>query len=59
MYGTMHGDTGMYTKAYSKVFFPLETILVGAPKGGSLYFIDTPGAMVALPSRIFGPPSPT
>ncbi|MEC7987870.1 MAG: hypothetical protein VX278_22070 [Myxococcota bacterium] len=36
--------------------FPLETMLVGAPRGGSLYFIDTPGAIMALPlTWAFGP----
>jgi len=36
--------------------FPLDTTLVGAPKGGSLYFIDTPGAFFALPlTHFFGP----
>lgn len=36
--------------------FPLDTTLVGAPNGGSLYFIDTPGAFFALPiTHLFGP----
>ena len=36
--------------------FPLDTTLVGAPNGGSLYFIDTPGAFFALPiTHFFGP----
>ena len=36
--------------------FPLDTTLVGAPSGGSLYFIDTPGAFFALPiTHFFGP----
>ena len=35
---------------------PLETTLIGAPAGGTIYYIDTPGAMVALPiTGIFGP----
>jgi hypothetical protein len=35
--------------------FPLDTTLVGAPRGGSLYFIDTPGAFFALPiTHFFG-----
>ena len=36
--------------------FPLYTELVGAPEGGSLYFIDTPGAIIAYPiTALFGP----
>ena len=35
---------------------PLETTLIGAPAGGTIYYIDTPGAMIALPfTAIFGP----
>lgn len=35
---------------------PLETTLIGAPAGGSIYYIDTPGAVIALPfTAIFGP----
>lgn len=35
---------------------PLETALIGAPAGGTLYYIDTPGAVIALPfTAIFGP----
>ena len=35
---------------------PLETLLVGAPGGGTLYYIDTPGAIVGLPlTALFGP----
>ena len=35
---------------------PLETDLIGAPAGGVLYYIDTPGAVTALPlTGIFGP----
>ena len=35
---------------------PLETTLIGAPAGGVLYFIDTPGAIIALPiTALFGP----
>ena len=35
---------------------PLETTLIGAPGGGTIYYIDTPGAMIALPiTAIFGP----
>ena len=34
----------------------IHTDLVGAPAGGSLYFIDTPGALAALPiTAVFGP----
>ena len=34
---------------------PLETNLIGAPGGGSLYFIDMPGAIASLPlTAIFG-----
>ena len=35
---------------------PYHTTLVGGPDGGVLYFIDTPGAVAALPiTLIFGP----
>jgi hypothetical protein len=35
---------------------PYDTSLVGGPDGGVLYFIDTPGALAALPlTLIFGP----
>jgi len=35
---------------------PLHTPLVGGPKGGVLYFIDTPGALAMLPiSLLLGP----
>ena len=35
---------------------PLQTDLLGAPSGGSLYFIDTPGAVFSAPLQlIFGP----
>jgi len=35
---------------------PFSTDLVGAPDGGTLYFIDTPGALLALPvTALFGP----
>jgi hypothetical protein len=35
---------------------PYSTDLVGGPDGGVLYFIDTPGALLALPiTWIFGP----
>ena len=35
---------------------PLQTELLGAPSGGSLYFIDTPGAVFSAPLQlIFGP----
>ena len=35
---------------------PFETDLIGAPGGGTLYYIDTPGALAALPiTAIFGP----
>lgn len=35
---------------------PWHTALVGAPDGGVLYFIDTPGAVAALPiTWLFGP----
>lgn len=35
---------------------PLETPLIGAPAGGTIYYIDTPGAVIALPfTAIFGP----
>ena len=34
---------------------PLETNLIGAPGGGSLYFIDMPGAIASLPlTAVFG-----
>ena len=35
---------------------PLETTLIGAPAGGTIYYIDTPGAVIALPfTALFGP----
>ena len=35
---------------------PFETSLIGAPGGGTIYYIDTPGALAALPiTAIFGP----
>jgi hypothetical protein len=35
---------------------PLETTLIGSPSGGSLYFIDTPGAIAGyLLTSLFGP----
>lgn len=35
---------------------PLDTTLIGAPAGGTIYYIDTPGAVIALPlTAIFGP----
>ena len=35
---------------------PLETPLIGAPAGGTIYYIDTPGAVIALPfTAVFGP----
>ena len=35
---------------------PFSTSLVGAPEGGTLYFIDTPGALWALPiTALLGP----
>ena len=35
---------------------PLETTLIGAPAGGTIYYIDTPGAVIALPlTTLFGP----
>jgi len=34
---------------------PLETPLIGAPAGGTIYYIDTPGAVSSLPfTAIFG-----
>ena len=34
---------------------PLQTELIGSPGGGSLYFIDTPGAIISLPIQwVFG-----
>ena len=35
---------------------PIETTLIGAPSGGTLYYIDTPGAVAGLiPTALFGP----
>ena len=35
---------------------PFETDLIGAPGGGTIYYIDTPGALAALPiTAILGP----
>ncbi|MBM73967.1 MAG: hypothetical protein CMK59_01095 [Proteobacteria bacterium] len=42
--------------ALSKGYFPLKTLLVGAPEGGTLYYIDSLGAFVASPiTLLFGP----
>lgn len=40
----------------SQLQLPLQTDLLGAPSGGSLYFIDTPGAFFSAPIQlVFGP----
>ena len=42
--------------ALSNGYFPLKTLLVGAPEGGTLYYIDSLGAFAAAPvTLIFGP----
>ncbi|MFT5682129.1 MAG: hypothetical protein ACI8RZ_003047 [Myxococcota bacterium] len=42
--------------ALSEGTLPFFTELVGAPEGGTLYYIDTPGALWALPvTALFGP----
>ena len=51
----MLGATGSWRRVLETVNC-LQTDLVGGPDGGVLYFIDTPGALLALPlTWAFGP----